>query len=265
MRDPLGWIIDDRTTYLFLDWMQKDKSTGLVRRNYDTHPSGCYAVAPSAPADWLVPPAEQQARLDAQVANKGSLFDLREANYDVLKSLDQNGYGLCWAFSTTKAVMYLRAIMNEPAVRLSAWWVAGKVKGWRDQGGWGAESLTEIATAGVPSLTVCPSYSRQFDTPAVAADAGQRKVIEWYDGGDDRALNTQIMISAFLLGLPPVLDFNWWSHSVCGCRLVSLNPLTIDIDNSWGESAGNRGIFRLTGSKAIPDGIVVPRVTQPAA
>src|SRR5258708_57835 len=115
----------------------QQRRRGLIPRNYATHPSGCMAAAPTFPTELLIPETEWQARLDAQLSSKSSLFDLRESNYDVLKSLDQDGLGLCWAFSTTKAVMYLRAIMNEPPVRLSAWWVAGKVKGWADQGGWG--------------------------------------------------------------------------------------------------------------------------------
>ena len=53
--------------------------------------------------------------------------------------------------------MYLRAIMNLPPVILSAWWVAGIVKRWHDQGGDGSESLAEIAKLGVPPMSVCPS------------------------------------------------------------------------------------------------------------
>ncbi len=243
-----------------------DKRTGLIPRNYKTHPGGCYAAAPVAPDDWLIAPSDQVALLKEQQDGQTSLYDLRNNNYDVLKSLDQNGLGLCWAFSTTKAVMYLRAIMGEPAVRLSAWWVAGKVKGWRDEGGWGAESLQEIASAGVPSEALCPSYKSSYDTAATRADAALRKVIEWYDGTEDRDRNTQIMISAFLLGLPPVLDYNDISHSMSGCCLKSLNPLEVWCDNSWGstDQYGPKGIYIRKGSQAIPDGIAVPRVTQPS-
>lgn len=173
--------------------------------------------------------------------------------------------GNCWAFSTTKSVMYLRAAMGEPGLRLSAWMVASIIKNYRDEGGWGAESLEFWAKSGGATLDEWPQgkVDRQYDTPAMRTAALARRVTEWWDGTDDRSQNTRIMISAFLMGLAPVLDFNWWGHSVCGCRLVTLNPLTIDIDNSWGESAGERGIYRLQGSKAIPDGIVVPRVATP--
>lgn len=241
-------------------------STGLIPRDWRSFPSGCYAGVPTAPEDWLIPENEQEERLKEQQANLASLWDLREANYDVLKSLDQDGLGLCWAFSTTKAVMYLRAIMGAPPERLSAWWVAGKVKRWQDQGGWGSESLDQIRSGGVPTEALCPSYKSSYDTPAVAADAATRKVIEWYDGTEDRDMNRKIMISAFLRGLPPVLDYNHLSHSMCGCVLKSINPLEVWTDNSWNDidQYGPKGCYKLTGTKAIPDGVVVPRVTQPS-
>jgi hypothetical protein len=240
-------------------------STGLIPRDYTTHPPGCYASAPVAPADWLIPEAEWEDRLKEQQANQASLWDLREAHFDTLKSLDQDGLGLCWAFSSTKAVMYTRAVMNATPERLSAWYVAGRVKHWQDQGGWGAESLQQITSAGVPTEALCPSYKSQYDTAAVAADAATRKVIEWYDGTEDRDQNRRIMVSAFLLGLAPVLDYNWLSHSMCGCVLKSINPLEVWTDNSWNviDQYGPKGCYKLSGSKAIPDGVVVPRVSQP--
>ncbi len=75
------------------------------------------------------------------------------------------------------------------------------------------------------------------------ADAAKRKVTKWYDGSDDRDLNRRIMISCLLSDIPCVVDYNWWGHSVSGVELVSLNPLTINIKNSW-KGWGNNGIVR---------------------
>ncbi len=241
-------------------------STGLIPRDFKSHPPGCYSGIPVAPNDWIPSESEWKERLKEQQANNASLWDLREANYDTLKSLDQDGLGLCWAFSSTKAVMYTRAVMNAAPLRLSAWWVAGKVVNWRDQGYWGAASMEQIVKGGVPTEAMCPSYSSKYDTAVVAADAATRKVIEWYDGTEDRDQNRRIMIAAFLLGLAPVLDYNWLSHSMCGCKLVSIDPLEVWTDNSWNDTDqyGPKGCYKLTGSKAIPDGIVVPRASQPS-
>jgi hypothetical protein len=83
-------------------------STGLIPRPYDTHPVGCYAHAEPVPDFELLDESKWPEWLAFNRANKCGLLDLREAHYDVLKSLDQDGLGLCWAFST-KAIMYLRA------------------------------------------------------------------------------------------------------------------------------------------------------------
>jgi hypothetical protein len=235
----------------------KVRAKGLIPRNYNTHPSGYLAHAPTFPDDLLIPESQWASLLADQIAQKASLFDHREANYDVLKSLDQDGLGLCWAFSSSKAMMYLRILAGMSGLILSPWWVAGLVKKWRDEGGWGAESTTEIASVGIPAMSMCPSYKSSYDTAETRANAALHKCIQWYDGTEDRDKNRAIMASSFLLGnMVPVLDYNWLSHSMCGCRMVDL-ALTVDCDNSWGESAGTKGLYRLTGEKAIPDGIVV--------
>jgi hypothetical protein len=242
------------------------KRTGLIPRDYKSHPPGYLACAPVAADDWLVPESEWADRLADQQANKTSLWDLREAHYDVLKSLDQNGYGLCWAFSSTKATMYTRVRMNEPGLVLSAWYVAGKINGWRDEGGWGASSLEFISKTGIPTMDKCPKYSSGSVASDAEQNAGLHKVPEWWDGTEDRDQNRAIMISAFLLGLAPVIDLNWLSHSMAGCCLKSIDPLEVWCDNSWGDvdQYGPKGIYTLKGSKAIPDSIVVPRVTLPS-
>src|SRR5436190_12690648 len=88
-------------------------STGLIPRNFRSFPSGCFAFAQEFPDSELIPDGEWADRLAFNRANKCGLLDIRADNYEMLKSLDQDGFGLCWAFSSTKAVMYLRAIMGE--------------------------------------------------------------------------------------------------------------------------------------------------------
>lgn len=233
--------------------------TGLIPRNRDTHPSGCYAFAQPFPNELLIPESEWASRLAAQQAAKSSLLDLRDANYDVLRSYDQNGFGLCWAFSSTKAATYLRVLMNEPPLRLSAYYVAGRVKGWRDQGGWGAESLEFIVKNGVPAESYCTTYRSSNDTAEARANAALHKVTEWWDGADDRATMKKQLVTCLLLNIPCVVDLNWLSHSMACIAIESLNPFSVVFDNSWGDS-GDRGLYRASGEKAVPDGLVMPRV-----
>jgi hypothetical protein len=261
-------IIDDTNYQQFVNPTVDGemKSQGLIPRNFGSNPTGCLAAAPGFPDELLIQPDQQQAALDLQQVNNSSGLDLRNAYYDVLKSLDQDGYGLCWAFSSTKADMYTRARMGLPPVRLSAWAVAGWVKGWRDQGGWNLQSIQMLTQRGAPEYSLCPKYDSSYDNTTMRANAELHKITEWYDGdgSQNSSKRVQQMISMFLLGMFPALDYNWWGHSVCGCRLVSINPLVIDIDNSWGESAGDRGIYTLKGSKAVPDALACPKLIVPS-
>lgn len=239
-------------------------ATGLIPRDYEQFPSGYMESAPSAPDDWLVPEDEWDERLADQQANKASMWDLREDNYDILRSLNQGSYKLCWAFSTTKVCMYIEAIMGTPII-LSPWYMAGISNGWRNQGGWGAQSLASAAKVGTVPMEFCPQFSSGYDTAANRSLAGKRKVIEWFDGSQDTSRNRAMAISAFLLGPPPVLDFNALAHSMAGCRLVALKPrLIIDCDNSWSstEQHGAKGTYRLVEPKI--NGIVVPRIIMPS-
>jgi hypothetical protein len=240
---------------------------GLIPRDYAAYPSGYMAAAPSAPDDWIIPENEWDERLKEQQANKSSLLDIRGDNYDILKSLNQGSRPLCWGFSTTKSIMYMEAMMGSPLV-LSPWWIAGVSNNWKNQGGWCTLSLQGAAEIGAVTMELCPDFSPRYATPANKEVASKRRVIEWWDGSENRDRNRAIMVSAFLLGVSPVLDFNHMSHSMSGCCLLAIKPkLKIYTDNSWGaiEQYGPKGLYELDGNLAIPDGITVPRVVQPMA
>lgn len=236
--------------------------TGLIPRDYNVLPVGCMTFAPAFPDEELIPEAEWPDRLADLRRNKAGLLDLRNEDYGILKSLDQNGYGLCWAFSSTKATMYIRYRMNLDPLRMSAYWVAGQVVKWRDQGYWGSASLAKIVEAGVPAESYCPAYSSRYDTDGARQNAALHKVTEWWDGSDDPARATKQLVSTLLRGRPAVVDLNVMSHSMCAIDIGSLNPLEIIYDNSWGEQ-GEKGLYRGRGAYARPDGLVIPRVTLP--
>lgn len=235
-------------------------STGGIPRNFKTHPVGCYAEAPAFPDSELIPEDQWADRWNEKMKNQSSLLHIRQDNYDLLQSLFQNGKGLCWAFSTTKAAMYIRKLMGEPDLRFSGWYTAGIVKGWADEGGWGAESLAQGAKNGFATLDEVPSYSSQYATADIAAKAAQRRITEWWDGSDSPSLAQKQAISMLLNDIPCVVDLNVMSHSMC-CVWFTLNPITFIYDNSWGEQ-GDHGLYKGQGAYAMPDGLVIPRVLR---
>jgi len=238
--------------------------SGYIPRDFQSFPAGTYGSTDDQwyGEDWLYPESEWEERFKEQQALQSGLLHLRERYYDVLKSLNQTNHPLCWAFSTTKAAMYAMAKMGMPEI-LSPWWTAGVSNGWRNQGGWGAQSTKGLAGVGGVLMDACPDFSSRFDTAETRALAGKRRVIEWYDGGDNREKNRAILVTSFLRGLAPVCDSNDIGHSMCGAGLISINPLVWYEDNSWGaiDQYGPKGLWK---RNRIPDGIIVPRVINPA-
>lgn len=261
-------LIHDGNFQLFIEPVVngEKKSQGLIPRDFGKYPVGYLMHA--KPFDLpLIAENEWQDRLDDMKARKAMLSDIRNVmgpNGGPIPSRDQNGKGYCWAHSSTSAALLLRAIMGGAYADLSAYAVACVIKGYRDEGGWGAESLEFIAKRGIPTSKLWPqqSMSRSNDNDATWANAAEHKFTEWNDL-DPQNMKAQL-VTCLLMGLPVVSDFNWWSHSVCTIDLVSLNPFQTRIWNSWGDSWSQNGTGLLQGTRAIPDAALVGRVMTPS-
>jgi hypothetical protein len=219
----------------------------------------------------IIPRNEWDARIEEQDRMQSSLWHIRQyaANGQQMPTLDQNGQGYCWAYSTTRCVMYLRALMNQPYIRLSAHAIGCMVKGFRDEGGWCGLSAKFLREKGVPSVNFWKekSMSRDNDKDLTWQNAALHTVTEdWVDAASavyDQNLTFDQMATCLLLNIPCALDFNHWAHSVCGIRLrrVEAGSYGPEIDNSWTDEWGENGTAVMRGSKGIPDGAVALRVT----
>lgn len=261
-------VIHDGNAHLFINPVINGevKKCGSIPRNYLTHPVGYLACA--KPFDLpLIPEGEWQGRLDALKAAKARLSDVRNKGVagSPIPSRDQNGKGYCWAHSGVSAHLLARAVANEPYADLSAYAVACMIKQFQDEGGWGSEGVEFQADKGCPTSEFWPqqSMSRSNDNPKTWENAKLHRYTEWMDL-DPSNVKPQL-VTCLLLDIPVVVDFNWWSHSVCAMDLESLNPFTIRIWNSWGDSWSENGTGLLQGNKAIPDGAVACRVITASA
>ena len=243
------------------------RKTGLRPRDYNTHPVGCYSSIPPFAGIPLMTDDEIQAASLRKNAEKSWLSDLRMTGMygAMIPSRDQNGRGYCWKHSGTSATLLVRARDNQPYADLSAYAGACIIKNYRDEGGWGAEGVQWSIDVGDPTSEFWPQQStkRSNDTPEMRANAALHKVDgTWMDmkPNDNRALATCLCHNN-----PVVVDYNWWSHSICACKLISWNPLKILIWNSWGDSWSDNGMGELSGNKASPDGQVALMTTRVAA
>jgi hypothetical protein len=245
------------------------QSKGLKPRDYTAHPVGCFAFAPPFPDKLLIPPGDWPDRLAAQKASNSRLIDVRNIgdHGKPIPALDQNGKGYCWAHSSTTAMEIVRAVQGEPFVQLSAYAIACIIKHFKDDGGFGGQSLQFIADRGVPSAEFWPlqSMDKKNDNPATWANAAEHKFIEWFDL---EPRNLEQFVSCLLLGYPVVTDLSWWGHSICTMCLETVGPTVKDLStwilNSWGNSWSQNGAGILKGTKALPDAMLAARVGTPS-
>lgn len=259
-----GALIDDTVTTFEPPTIDGHKmSMGLAPRDFDAHPM--FANGAEFPDHLLIPESDLKNAFEDQRGQHATLFDLRERAGGALDSLDQNGFGLCWYFSTTKANMYARAIAGLPMLKLSPWWGAGKINKWADRGGWCERSMAHAVQYGQPLYDLCPKYSREYDTPEVEKAALDHQVIEFWETSENKDKRAHQVLSAAFRGFPMACDYNHMSHSMAFCcipRFASLGDFDLDCDNSWGMKSGVKGIYRLKGWKARPDSCVIARVSK---
>ncbi len=268
---------------------------GLIPRNYATHPVGVYPWA--AAVDFpLIDRAEWADRLAKMEADKSRLSDIRLLGNGgaMIPSRDQNGKGYCWAHSGVSAHLLVRAVANAPYADLSAYGIACPIKNFADEGGWGAQGVDYQIANGCPTAKTWPqqSMSQSNVNAAEKEDAARHKMLaQWADlnaAQYDRSLTFAQVATLLLNRCPVVVDYNWWSHSVCAADLVKGNgddlrnasgkllrvydPAEFDhiyaatgygdalfgvrIWNSWGDSWSQQGMGVLDPSKAVPDGAV---------
>lgn len=212
-------------------------ATGQIPRDWDAQPYGSILGLPAMALPEFSD-QEIQDRLVDQERHKSSLHHMRE-DYKI-RSLNQSDQPLCWAFSPTKAIMYLRARANEPMEELSGWMLGMVSSGFVSRGGWCDASLKTASEVGICTLAEWPqgSMSRSNWTEANKAAALKRKVTEWSDVPAD---NQRAIASLLLMNIPVMVEHNRWRHSVCAYQLVSWAPFKYRIDNSWSPSWGDNG------------------------
>lgn len=219
--------------------------------------------------------AEILARVQELWERKATLWHLRQtaANGEQMPTLDQNGQGYCWAYSTTRAIMYIRALQNQPYRRLSGHAIGCMVKNFRDEGAWAGLSWKFAAERGVPSVEFWKekSMNPSNNNAATWENAAANKIAEGFFDPTipvyDQNMTKRQRRTLLCLNIPIPSDRNRWSHSTLDHTLVIVDGEVCEMgDNSWTDEWGNKGTYVFQGDnmqrvdgcvavRAIPAGI----------
>lgn len=285
--EPSDFVIDDDNFQTVVNpTVDGNKmGSGLIPRNYETHPQG-YLGNSAPPFDLdsmpLIPREEWPERQQDMIATESQLSNIRATgnNGGYIPAKDQNGQGYCWFYSGTACVQLLRAVANLPYVALSGHSGAWVIKNGRNQGGWGAQGLDFMIERGIVPEELWPAKSmdgRRYNTEENWEVATQYKVIEGFvdlaPAQYNRDMTFDQVVTCLLSRIPVIGDFNWWGHSVALMDLVKttdsrdlfdVNTWGTKCLNSWTDNWGRRGEGVLKGRKGIPNGGAAPRVVMAA-
>jgi hypothetical protein len=249
-------IIDDSNAAQFVEkWRDEGRAFGMTPRDYRAAPFG----SASFPAVDLSMGAILQRSQFADAIKRAD--EARTTPDDWRKAMgvpieNQGNWGYCWAHGTINAVEITYAMTGHNCPNLNPFPVAYRIKGGRNQGGWGEQALKGIAEFGIPEHSVWPGNKEgmsQWQLPEVVASANRHKVTASLELPQNNfaALVTSLTHPKF--ARPVTMGLNWWGHLVCAVRAVALpgGGFGILIVNSWGEGWGQNGCGVLVESKSI--------------
>lgn len=234
------------------------KQFGLNRRRL---PYGALPYSATPPAEYLLPWDKIKDGIKRLTETESSLVHVWHKQGYV--SLDQNGTNYCWMFGMVSAMQASRAAAGYEYIPLSPAYGACQIKNFRNEGGWGDESLKWCVEEGVCSQKEWPqaAIDRRYLTEAARAEAKKNRITSYWDVPS----SLQWTLSLVVQGIPCPVAFDWWSHLVCAMfgTYYGANDYGLIILNSWSTSYGDRGFGELRGSRANPDDVQAVIGTTP--
>jgi hypothetical protein len=227
---------------------------------------GIQAAKPLADSLEIIPEEQWSDLISMKDRDKSWLQD----RIDDLACKDQDGLGYCHGYGPVTCLEVMRKVAGLPYVELSAESVAGRVTGWRNEGGDPEEDLDVLVQYGA-----CEA--------AYMDRANSISPSRWEDGWEQNALNYRaaetfmqlsgdLWLIAGTCALRNIVTspwFDWWGHCISGSyRLKNENGKIYRLDrNNWGMEWGDKGYCWMAKGRGrgqgTPSGLVAVRVATP--
>lgn len=228
-------------------------------RDKKKHPYGSApgTVPLSATGVRIIPRSEWPAYIAARKAANAGLMAL---TYGKVPCSDQNGLGYCWVHSSKNSWQTTAYTQGFGSIELSAVSIGGPLTGYRNEGGWPADSIRFLKDTGGVRTSLWPENdldSRYAKRPEVQADYPRHKIADTIaDLGASGKMFDEVA-TCLLLGCPCAVSYDWWQHAVEGedIQQEASGKYSIICRNSWGDewSDGDNGFFAMPEGKGTPD------------
>ena len=210
--------------------------------------------------DALIPWEKVQETIER--CHREKIFPLyHQENAGVMKEWYQDGYGYCWAYGLTAAVMGCRAAEGQPPVRLSPFSL-GWLVNWRNSGYYCDRAIAGARERGIAPADYVPEYelNRRRFKDGWEQEAKKYRPLEWWDVDTSRGQKDVIRqcLTILATGRPLYIAYNWWGHALeCVGMRWDGSKVIWQVWNSHGD-----GVIELAGSRGVPDEAYGVRATS---
>jgi len=210
--------------------------------------------------DALIPWEKVQETIER--CHREKIFPLyHQENAGVMKEWYQDGYGYCWAYGLTAAVMGCRAAEGQPPVRLSPFSL-GWLVNWRNSGYYCDRAIAGARERGIAPADYVPEYelNRCRFKDGWEQEAKKYRPLEWWDVDTSRGQKDVIRqcLTILATGRPLYIAYNWWGHALeCVGMRWDGSKVIWQVWNSHGD-----GVIELAGSRGVPDEAYGVRATS---
>lgn len=217
--------------------------TGYIERDYKSIPLNS---SPFTRASTIKRLSLQEIKelIAEKTANKTWLTDLADRVGSKVKNQQQSNY--CWMHAPVRAMEYALLHAGGKAMTLSAFYAASRIKGGRNEGGWGLQAIEFLNDKGTCREDLWPPMKFRGEvTSEIQENAAlhQIRIAEELEPDD-----YELIWSSIVQDQPVTVGIPAWGHEVLLNFLV-LNGSSISegFDNSWGTSYGKNGRGVLSG------------------